>query len=165
MDATIIEVIIEIPAGSRNKYEYDPERRILRLDRVLHSSVHYPGDYGYIMETLAEDGDAVDALVMVTSPTVPGCHVKARMVGVLSMRDDKGLDDKILCVPVGDPRFSHIYDLVDVPDHALREIEHFFQTYKALEEKTVVTAGWKGADEAASIMRKARANYARRHGL
>ncbi|MGE5485542.1 MAG: inorganic diphosphatase [Ignavibacteriales bacterium] len=157
----IVEVIVEIPAGSRNKYEYDPERRILRLDRVLHSSVHYPGDYGYIVETLAEDGDAADALVMVTSPTVPGCLVEARVVGVLSMTDHKGRDDKLLGVPVGDPRFNHVHDLADVPDHVLREIEHFFQTYKALEEKTVLTTGWKGADEAAGVVKSARANYAR----
>ena len=105
-----VEVLVEIPRGSRNKYEWDDERGVLRLDRTLYSSVHYPTDYGYIPRTLADDGDHLDVLVIVEEPTVPGCHVEARPIGVLRMRDDKGGDDKIIAVPVADPRFAEVRD-------------------------------------------------------
>lgn len=155
----IVEALIEIPAGSQNKYEFDKERGVLRLDRVLYSPVHYPTDYGYIPETLEEDGDPIDILVMVTNPTVPGCIIDARVVGVLAMEDDKGVDNKLLGVPVKDPRFDGYRDLSDVPPHVLREIEHFFQTYKDLEGKTTTIRGWKDAEEAARALDRARAAY------
>lgn len=159
MGELIVEAFIEIPAGSKNKYEYDKGKGVLRLDRVLHSSVHYPGDYGYVEETLEEDGDPIDILVLVTSPTVPGCVIDARVVGVLSMADEKGVDNKLLAVPVRDPRFQQVRDLTDVPQHILREIEHFFRTYKDLEGKHTVIQGWFGAAEAVEIFARAKANY------
>jgi inorganic pyrophosphatase len=155
----IVEALIEIPAGSQNKYEFDKEKGVLRLDRVLFSPVHYPTDYGYIPETLEQDGDPIDILVMVTNPTVPGCIIDCRVVGVLAMADDKGMDNKLLGVPIKDPRFDQIHDLEDVPPHVLREIEHFFKTYKDLEGKSTEIQGWKGAAQAAEILDQARANY------
>jgi inorganic pyrophosphatase len=155
----IVEALIEIPAGSQNKYEFDKEKGVLRLDRVLFSPVHYPTDYGYIDETLEEDGDPIDILVMVTNPTVPGCLIDCRVVGVLAMADDKGVDNKLLGVPVKDPRFNQVKDLGDVPPHVLREIEHFFKTYKDLEGKTTEIQGWKDAEEAGRILERARAAY------
>ncbi len=159
MSELIVEALIEIPAGSQNKYEFDKEKGVLRLDRVLYSPVHYPADYGYIPETLEEDGDPIDILVLVTNPTIPGCIVDCRVVGVLAMEDDKGIDNKLLGVPVKDPRFSQVRDLQDVPPHKLREIEHFFQTYKDLEGKTTVIKGWKGAEYARTIYERAKSAY------
>jgi inorganic pyrophosphatase len=161
MDAGLVEVFVEIPRGSRNKYELDKERGILVLDRVLYSSVHYPTDYGFIPGTLALDGDALDALVVVDEPTFPGCHIIARPIGVLDMEDEKGPDQKILAVPVGDPRFSSIRDLHDIDQHWLREIENFFQTYKALEDKWTDVVGWEDAAAAAIAIRSARELYER----
>jgi inorganic pyrophosphatase len=155
----IVEALIEIPAGSQNKYEFDKEKGVLRLDRVLYSPVHYPTDYGYIPETLEEDGDPIDILVMVTNPTVPGCIIDCRVVGVLSMEDDKGVDNKLLGVPLKDPRFAQVLDISDVPPHVLREIEHFFQTYKDLEGKSVHIHGWHDAEEAGKALERARAAY------
>ncbi len=159
MSELIVEALIEIPAGSQNKYEFDKEKGVLRLDRVLYSPVHYPTDYGYIDETLEEDGDPIDILVLVTNPTVPGCIIDCRVIGVLSMADDKGVDNKLLGVPVKDPRFADFHDLDDVPKHVLREIEHFFRTYKDLEGKVTDIQGWKGAAEAAETLARAKANY------
>lgn len=156
MGELIVEALIEIPAGSQNKYEFDKEKGMLRLDRVLYSPVHYPTDYGYVPETLEEDGDPIDILVMITNPTVPGCIIDARVVGVLSMQDDKGVDNKLLGVPVSDPRFVHVHDLADVPPHVLREIEHFFRTYKDLEGKGVAIRGWYGRQQAARVLERAR---------
>lgn len=155
----IVEALIEIPAGSQNKYEFDKEKGVLRLDRVLYSPVHYPTDYGYIPETLEQDGDPIDILVMVTNPTIPGCIIDCRVVGVLAMTDDKGIDNKLLGVPLRDPRFNEVQDLADVPPHVLREIEHFFKTYKDLEGKSTIIQGWKGAAEAAKVLDAARAAY------
>lgn len=155
----IVEAFIEIPAGSQNKYEFDKEKGVLRLDRVLYSPVHYPTDYGYIPETLEDDGDPIDILVLITNPTVPGCIIDTRVVGVLSMKDDKGVDNKLLGVPLGDPRFVHVKDLSDVPPHVLREIEHFFQTYKDLENKSVTIQGWYGVEEAERVLEAARRAY------
>jgi len=163
MEPGLIEVVVEIPRGSRNKYEFDKERGVLVLDRVLYSSVHYPTDYGFITGTLALDGDALDALVVVDEPTFPGCHVMARPIGVLDMHDEKGPDGKILAVPIGDPRFSSIRDLNDIDPHWLREIENFFQTYKALEDKWTDVVGWEGAAAAARAIQEARDLYA--HGF
>lgn len=159
MSELIVEALIEIPAGSQNKYEFDKDKGVLRLDRVLYSPVHYPTDYGYIEETLEEDGDPIDILVLITNPTVPGCIIDCRVIGVLSMADDKGVDNKLLGVPIRDPRFADIYGLEDVPKHLLREIEHFFKTYKDLEGKVTDIQGWKGAEEAAQVYYRAKANY------
>jgi inorganic pyrophosphatase len=152
----LVEVVVEIPRGSRNKYELDKERGVLVLDRVLYSSVHYPTDYGFITGTLALDGDALDALVVVDEPTFPGCHVMARPIGVLDMRDEKGPDQKILAVPIGDPRYTDIHDLADIGQHWLREIENFFQTYKALEAKWTEVVGWESAAVAQRVIADAR---------
>jgi inorganic pyrophosphatase len=156
VERDLIEVVVEIPRGSRNKYEFDKERGVLVLDRVLFSSVHYPTDYGFIAGTLALDGDALDALVVVDEPTFPGCHIMARPIGVLDMRDEKGPDQKILAVPVGDPRYSDIHDLDDIGQHWLKEIENFFQTYKALEDKWTDVVGWEDAAAAERVIHQAR---------
>ena len=161
MDPGLIEVVVEIPRGSRNKYEFDKSRGVFVLDRVLYSSVHYPTDYGYIVGTLAEDGDPLDALVVVNEPTFPGCHIQARPIGVLDMTDEKGPDQKILAVPVGDPRFSSIHDLANIDQHWLREIENFFQTYKALEDKWTDVVGWEDLGAAQRVIRAARELHAR----
>lgn len=148
----IIEAVIEIPAGSRNKYECDPQRGIFRLDRVLYSSVHYPTDYGFIPHTLAEDGDHLDVLVIVEEPTFPGCHVPIRPIGVLDMIDVNGEDQKILAVPLGDPRFASVRDIDDLSRHWLIEIENFFGTYKTLEGVETTMKGWDHADRALQLI-------------
>lgn len=153
--------MIEIPKGSRNKYEHDPETGNLRLDRVLSSSVHYPTDYGYVEGTLADDGDALDALVLIDEPTFPGCRITCRPVGIFSMRDEKGGDEKVLCVPEADPRYAHVAALDDVPPHLLREIEHFFQVYKHLEGKPTATFGWQDRTEAIEVIEGARLAHGR----
>jgi inorganic pyrophosphatase len=154
-----VEVTIEIPQGSRNKYEYDHDTGKIRLDRVLHSSVHYPADYGFIPESLSKDGDPLDVLVLTLDPTFPGCIVTARPIGVLRMRDDKGEDEKILAVLVGDPRFEDIADLDDLHGHWLREIEQFFATYKLLEEKDTDLQGWENARVARRVIQEAFDRY------
>jgi inorganic pyrophosphatase len=159
LEPKLIEVLVEIPRGSRNKYEFDKDRGVFVLDRVLYSSVHYPTDYGYIVETLADDGDALDALVVVNEPTFPGCHIIARAIGVLNMRDEKGGDDKVLAVPLGDPRFRSITALEHLDPHGLAEIENFFRTYKELEDKWTEVVGWQSAEAAARIIAEARHNY------
>lgn len=160
-DADLVEAVIEIPRGSRNKYELDKATGVIRLDRVLYSSVHYPTDYGFIPDTHAEDGDPLDILVLVEEPTFPGCHVLARPIGVLHMRDDKGPDDKIIAVPQADPRFTHVRELADISDHWQREIETFFKTYKVLEERETEIYGWDGRAAAWTVIEAARAAYRR----
>ncbi len=155
-----VEAFVEIPRGSRNKYEYDEQRGVFFLDRVLYSSVHYPTDYGFVVGTLGEDGDPLDALIVVEEPTFPGCHVMVRPIGVLDMTDEKGRDQKILAVPVVDPRFSRVRDLGDLDPHWLREIENFFQTYKTLEEKWTEVVGWNDAAAALRVIRDAMDRYA-----
>lgn len=150
---------IEIPQGSRNKYEYDEETKTFFLDRVLFSSVHYPTDYGFIPETLAEDGDHLDILVVVHEPTFPGCMIPARVLGGLDMADEKGGDFKVLAVPVGDPRFAHVETLSQLGDHWLREIETFFATYKLLEPKQTEVLGWHTASEALEKVAECRRRY------
>lgn len=159
MSEVIVESIIEIPAGSQNKYEFDKEKGLLRLDRVLYSPVHYPTDYGYIENTLEEDGDPIDILVLVTNPTIPGCIIDTRLIGVLVMADDKGVDNKLLGVAAKDPRWAQVRSLEDIPPHRLREIEHFFKTYKDLEGKQTEIMGWFGLDVALEKLNAARANY------
>ncbi|MEY2472611.1 MAG: inorganic pyrophosphatase [Actinomycetota bacterium] len=144
-----IDVVVEIPRGSRNKYEFDHEHHVIRLDRRLFTATAYPADYGFIPDTLSEDGDPLDALVLLDEPTFPGCWIAARPVGVFWMTDDKGPDAKILCVPAHDARWAHVVDLDDTPDHLTEEIGHFFEVYKELEPgKSSSTRGWEGADAA-----------------
>jgi inorganic pyrophosphatase len=144
-----LEVLVEIPRGSRNKYEYDHEKHIMRLDRRLFSATVYPADYGFVPDTLAEDGDPVDVLLLVDDPTFPGCWVTSRPVGILWMTDEKGPDAKIICVPDGDPRWESTQDITDVPKDVRDEIEHFFEVYKDLEPgKTATTAGFEGCEAA-----------------
>lgn len=154
-----LNVIIEIPKGSRNKYEYDKESGQIKFDRMLFSAVHYPSDYGYIPETLALDGDALDALVLLTEPTFPGCLIEAKPIGLFKMWDEKGPDEKILCVPVRDPLWNHINSLEELAPHTLHEIEHFFQIYKDLEDKKTGTDGWYGLDKAKGIIRDCHQRY------
>ncbi len=149
MTTDAIDVVVEIPRGSRNKYEYDHEQHVIRLDRRLFTATAYPADYGFIPETLSEDGDPLDALVMLDDPTFPGCWVTARPAGVFWMEDEKGPDAKIICVPAGDPNWGHVEDLADMPAHLLAEIEHFFDVYKMLEpDKHSSTRGYEGTTSA-----------------
>jgi inorganic pyrophosphatase len=154
--AQAIDVVIEIPKGSRNKYEYDHASGAIRLDRVLFSSVHYPADYGFVPGTKAADGDPLDVLVLVDEPTFPGCHMTVRPIGVLVMRDEKGEDEKILAVPIADPRLDEIRDIADVNEHLRAEIENFFATYKVLEGKPTQVYGWRGRDEAWRVIKRSR---------
>ncbi|MBK6765519.1 MAG: inorganic diphosphatase [bacterium] len=148
-----IYVVVEVPYGHRNKYEYDSELGAIVLDRPLFSPVHYPGDYGFVPGTLADDGDPLDVLVLVKTPTFPGCVVAARPLGVLMMQDEKGGDEKVLAVPATDPSFETYHSLSDVPPHFLREMDHFFRVYKELEGKHVTSMGWKDRWEAEQIIR------------
>jgi len=141
----IINVIVEVPKGCRNKYEFDSSINRIKLDRVLFSAVHYPADYGYIESTVAEDGDEVDVLVLIEEPTFSGCFIEARPIGMLQMKDEKGIDNKILAVPATDPVWNYVNDLHEIPPHLLTEIENFFLTYKKLEAKSVISDGWKSA--------------------
>ena len=159
MERETFDVMIEIPKGSRNKYEYDPEKKVIRFDRMLFSPVHYPADYGFIPETLALDGDPLDALVLVWESTFPGCLIEAFPIGLFMMRDEKGEDEKILCVPKNDPLWNYIESLEDVPPHLLKEIEHFFDVYKDLEEKEVTIEGWRDKEEAIKVIRVAKERY------
>lgn len=155
-DNTLL-VVVEIPKGSRNKYEMDKEGGYIVLDRMLFTSMQYPADYGYIDGTLAQDGDPLDALVLVGEPTFPGCRIHARPIGVFRMWDEKGPDEKILCVPLQDPQWSHIADIHDVPPNLRNEIEHFFQVYKDLEQhKETGTEGYGNRAEAERIVEESR---------
>jgi inorganic pyrophosphatase len=151
-ERSTIEVIVEIPSGSRNKYEYDHTRHRFVLDRILYSSVHYPCDYGFIEGSLADDGDPLDVLVVISEPTFPGCLVRARPVGVLDMKDEKGHDYKVLAVAHDDPRWDETGVLQDLSPHRLLEIENFFKIYKALEGRETDVSGWLGVDEAWRII-------------
>lgn len=152
-------VMVEIPRGSRNKYEFDQKLQRFRLDRVLYASVHYPTDYGFVLDTLGADGDPLDALVVVDEPTFSGCVVESRPVGVLAMRDEKGPDDKLLTVPVGDPRYSQVADIADLPVSQLAEIEYFFATYKTLEGKLTEVIGWENWEFAERLLREAQSRF------
>jgi inorganic pyrophosphatase len=138
----IVNTVIEIPKGGSNKYEVDEVTGLVKLDRVLYSPLFYPCDYGYIPGTLYSDGDPLDVLVLLSHPTFPGCIVEARPIGVLGMSDDKGQDDKILCVALKDPRFAGINSIDELGTHTKKEIMHFFEVYKQLEEKQVSVIGW-----------------------
>jgi len=163
IDDKIIEksfpVVIEVPHGSKNKYELDKETGLLRLDRVLYSAVHYPANYGFLPRTFCDDGDPLDALVLAQEPVVPLCIVEARAIGVMRMRDDKGIDDKIIAVSVSDPAYADYTDHKQLPSHTLREIKRFFQDYKVLENKEVVVEDFMGPDQALAIITEALAMY------
>ena len=151
-----IRVLIEIPRGSRNKYEFDKETGRIKLDRVLHSSVTYPADYGFIPDSLSADGDPLDVLVITRFPTFPGCVVEARPIALIDMIDTKEGDEKIVAVPVGDPQFASWNELEDIPEALRNEINEFFKTYKNLEPgKFVEIQGWKGREEAEAMIKKA----------
>lgn len=156
---TTFDVLIEIPKGSRNKYEYDFELKKIRFDRLLFSSMMYPADYGFIPETYALDGDPLDVLVLGTEPTFPMCVMEVRPIGVFHMADEKGNDEKIICVPVSDPIWNTLHDLSDVNPHQIKEIEHFFQVYKDLEKKKVDVGGWGTAQTAYDIVDKCVERY------
>jgi inorganic pyrophosphatase len=156
-DPATLTVTVEIPKGSRNKYEMDAETGHIFLDRMLFTSMQYPADYGFIDGTLGGDGDALDALVFVGEPTFPGCRIRVRAVGMFRMRDEHGPDEKILCVPLRDPMWSHVERLGDLNANLLNEIEHFFQVYKELEHKMVATGGFGDRDEAVAVIEAARA--------
>ena len=143
------DVVVEIPKGQRNKYEMDHRTGRIRLDRMLFTSTRYPSDYGFIEGTLADDGDPLDALVLLEDPTFPGCVISCRAIGMFRMRDENGADDKVLCVPTGDPRMAHLSDIEDVPAFDRLEIQHFFEVYKELEPgKAVEGFNWAGREEA-----------------
>ncbi|HUC04705.1 MAG TPA: inorganic diphosphatase [Acidimicrobiales bacterium] len=160
-DAAVIDVVIEIPTGSRNKYEYDHERHVIRLDRRLFTATTYPADYGFVPDTLSEDGDPLDALVLVADPTFPGCMVRVRVLGVFSMRDEEGVDAKLITVLEHDPQWDGSHDIADVPVHLRNEIEHFFSIYKDLEpKKGTEVHGYGGRAEALRTLAAARDAYA-----
>jgi inorganic pyrophosphatase len=143
----IINVLIEITAGSKNKYEYDKDLQAFALDRVLYSSVQYPYDYGFVPNTLADDGDPLDGMVLIDEPTFPGCIIAARPIGMLEMIDGGDRDEKILCVPDKDPRYAGVKSLKDVSPHRLDEIAEFFRSYKNLEKKVTEIRGWQDVDK------------------
>jgi inorganic pyrophosphatase len=151
-----VVVTVEIPRGSRNKYEYDPDIGGIVLDRRLFTSTVYPADYGFVDGTLAGDGDTLDALVLVGDPTFPGCRIRVRIVGVFRMVDEKGQDDKLLCVPLRDPLWSELRDLNDIPPAFRAEIEQFFKVYKELEGGSTRTAGFGDRAEALQVLEEAR---------
>ncbi len=153
-EITSFDVLIEIPKGSRNKYEYDFELKKIRYDRMIFSSMMYPADYGFIPETLALDGDPLDVLVLVTEATFPGCVMEVKPIGVFHMTDEKGPDEKVICVPVSDPVWNRISNLDELNPHLIKEIEHFFKVYKDLEKKKVDVGGWGDMQEAKDIVAK-----------
>jgi inorganic pyrophosphatase len=162
MDTTTPTVVIEIPGGSRNKYELDAATGQIYLDRMLFTATRYPADYGFIEGTLGGDGDPLDALVFVGEPTFPGCRILVRPVGVFVMRDEKGHDEKVLCVPLRDPAWSHVQELVDLRPTLLAEIEQFFAVYKDLEGHTTQTNGFRDRETALEIIQAARERAAAR---
>ncbi len=154
-----VTAVIEIPSGSRNKYELDKVTGLLKLDRVLYSAVQYPGDYGFIPGTLAEDGDPLDVLVLINEPTFPGCLITVRPVGVLMMTDRGEPDEKVLAVPSEDPYHQEYFDIADLPQHYLKEVEHFFRVYKDLEGKRVEIAGWEKSVAAMAVIQSCIQRY------
>jgi len=152
-----VVVFVEVPSGSRNKYELDPDAGGIVLDRRLFTSMSYPADYGFIEGTMGEDGDPLDALVLVGEPTFPGCRIRVRVVGVFHMTDEKGLDDKVICVPLKDPAWMRVSDIHDITPELRNEIEHFFQVYKDLEDAKTETRGFGNRSDAERIVEQARA--------
>jgi len=154
-----LTVIIEIPKGSRNKYEYDHELGGIKLDRFLFSSVVYPTDYGFIPDTLSLDGDPLDAMVCVSEPTFPGCQIAVKPIALFRMEDDKGIDDKVLCVPISDPAWNKLDRLDDLSDQLRDEIAHFFSIYKDLEQKAVKVDGWYPREDALAEIEESRKRF------
>ncbi|OKH24292.1 inorganic diphosphatase [Chroogloeocystis siderophila] len=150
----VINVLIEITAGSKNKYEYDKDLQAFALDRVLYSSVQYPYDYGFVPNTLADDGDPLDGMVLMDEPTFPGCVIAARPIGMLIMIDGGDHDEKILCVPDKDPRYKHVKSLADIAPHRLDEIAEFFRSYKNLEQKVTEIRGWEDIDQVMPLVER-----------
>jgi inorganic pyrophosphatase len=150
----LLNVLIEIPAGSKNKYEFDKDMNVLALDRVLYASVQYPFDYGFVPNTLADDGDPIDGMVIMDQPTFPGCVIAARPICMLEMIDGGDRDEKILCVPEKDPRYSHVKSLKDIASHRLDEVAEFFRTYKNLEKKETKILGWQDVDQVTALVEK-----------
>ncbi|MEA5620259.1 inorganic diphosphatase [Cronbergia sp. UHCC 0137] len=150
----VLNVLIEIAGGSKNKYEYDKELQAFALDRVLYSSVKYPYDYGFIPNTLADDGDPLDGMVIIDEPTFPGCIIPARPIGFLEMIDGGDRDEKIICVPDKDPRYAQVKSLQDVAPHRLEEIAEFFRSYKNLEKKVTQILGWQDVDKVIPLVEK-----------
>ncbi|MBC7101263.1 inorganic diphosphatase [Methanothermobacter tenebrarum] len=144
----VVYAIIEIPKGSRNKYEYDKDLEAFSLDRVLYSPFFYPADYGIIPQTLYDDGDPMDILVLIDEATFPGCIIESRPIGLMKMIDSGDQDDKILAVPVKDPHYNDVNDISDIHPHILKEIAHFFEEYKKLEDKNTEIIGWEGRQKA-----------------
>jgi inorganic pyrophosphatase len=157
-------VRIEIPKGSRNKYEYDDELDAIKLDRFLFASMVYPTDYGYFPDTLGEDDDPLDAMVCVSEPTFPGCVIEAKPIALFKMEDEHGMDDKILCVPCHDPAWNTLESLDDLPGQLQNEIEHFFSVYKDLEQKKVAVDGWYSKDDAIKSIRDAQERFKKSGG-
>lgn len=155
----IVDVTVEVPKGSRNKYELDHDTHRFALDRMLFSAMHYPGDYGFVEGTLAEDGDPLDALVVLGEPTFPGCVIGTRIVGIFHMTDEKGPDDTLVGVPDSDPIWAHVHDVDDLPQHLLDEIEHFFAVYKDLEAKDVTTRGFSAREAALAELRRSQRRF------
>lgn len=155
-----VDMIVEIPAGSRNKYEMDHTIGRIRLDRTLFTATAYPADYGYLPNTLAEDGDPLDAMVLLGAPTFPGCQIRVRPIGVFWLHDERGPDAKLLCVPADDPRWQSVVCLDDLPSHVRDEIGHFFDVYKDLEPgKHTDVRGWQDRDQAEVTLAAARSRY------
>jgi inorganic pyrophosphatase len=158
--------VVEIPKGSRNKYEYDPELGGIKLDRFISASVVYPTDYGYVPETLAPDGDPLDVLVCVSEPTFPGCIIHTKVVGLLKMSDEKGDDDHVLCVPYTDPGWNELEDVEDLPTQLRAEITHFFTVYKDLDhDRHSEVRGWGGREAALEAIEQARRRYLAQQGV
>jgi inorganic pyrophosphatase len=155
----VITAVIEIPLDSVNKYEFDKTLHVFRLDRNLHSPVHYPGDYGFIPQTLAQDGDPLDILILGDTPTFPGCIYHARPIGLFEMLDQGIPDEKVLAYATGNPRFNGIANYTDIQQHVLREIEHFFAVYKDLEGKRTKVLGWKDRDVALACVESSHQRY------
>lgn len=154
-----VNAVVEIPADSVNKYEYDKKLHVFRLDRNLFSPVHYPGDYGFIPSTLSQDGDALDVLILVASPSFTGCLIEVRPVAMLEMRDQGMADEKILAVAVQNPRYQEVDDYDDVYQHRLKEIQHFFTIYKDLEGKRMQIGGWHNAEVARRVIQESHERY------
>lgn len=155
----VVNAVVEVPYGSSNKYEYDADLGVFRLDRVLYSPMHYPGEYGFVPRTLAKDGDPLDILVLGSRATFPGVVIRARPLAFLEMSDEKGRDQKVLAVPVDDPRYRNVLSGDDVEPHRLREIEHFFAIYKELEGKETTIGGWRGLAETHELIRESLAAF------
>ena len=162
-----VDVIVEIPKGSRNKYEYDLELDRIRLDRMLFTSTGYPGDYGFVPDTIDEDGDPIDAVVLLDEPTFPGCIIRARVIAVFWMRDEERADAKLLCVSANDPRKSHLQELEDVPMHLIAEIWHFFEIYEALEPGKSLSGSrnWERRKDALQALEAAQRRFAEQRAV